>query len=387
LNCSEFAQLPVLDSHIHYGHPSFMPGLMDILDNLCVDRLNVVCTPHQTRLSLVPDALHLKAHFPDRVYVFGGMDISALFIAPEQAGAVFADYVDTLLNLGCDGVKMIEGKPEMRKMLPIPPFDSEVYAPYWARLAERGTPVIFHVNDPEEFWDRARIPDWAREQGWFYGDGSFIDNEAQYAEVLNVLERHPDLKVVFAHFFFLSAQLPRLADILDRFPNVCVDLTPGIEMYYNFSAAPDAARAFFLKYQDRIVYGTDIGAKALLVAPGQGIEADESRSRVELVRTFLEKEGEFGLPAGGGFLFGEQEPPLRGIALPRPVLEKIYSGNFERMAGDRPRDLNPAAIVAECERLTMMIGMVGAAQPGVAGDPSVAQMVKSFFEPGVERET
>ena len=117
-----------------------MPELMDILDHLCVDRLNVVCTPHQTRLSLVPDALHLKAHFPDRVYVFGGMDISALFIAPEQAGAVFADYVDTLLNLGCDGVKMIEGKPEMRKMLPIPPFDSEVYAPYWARLAETVLP-------------------------------------------------------------------------------------------------------------------------------------------------------------------------------------------------------------------------------------------------------
>ena len=379
MDFSQLADLPLIDSHIHYGHPSYMPGLMDILNHIGVDRFNVVCTPHETRLSLVPDALHLKAHFPDRVYVFGGMDISALFIAPEQVGAIFADYVDTLLALGCDGVRMIEGKPNIRKMLPIPPFDSETYAAYWARLAEREMPVIFHVNDPEEFWDSARAPEWAREQGWSYSDGSFVNNEAQYAEVLNVLERHPNLKIIFAHFFFLSAQLPRLAEILDRYPNVCVDLTPGVEMYYNFSAAPEAAREFFFEYQDRIVYGTDIGAKALLSTPEEGIEMEESRTRAYLVRAFLETEGEFQLPEGG-FLLRGREALLRGIGLPRPALEKIYSQNFERLAGRRPRQLNPAAIVAECDRLTTMIGIIGAAQPGEPGDPSVAQMVKSFFQ-------
>ncbi len=379
MNTSKLTDLPIIDGHIHYGHPSFMAGLMKILDALQTPRFNVVCTPHQERLSLLPDALHLKAHFPERVYVFGGMDVAALFVAPAQAGSIFADYVDTLLALGCDGVKMIEGKPDMRKTLPIPPFDGVVYAPYWARLAERQTPVVFHVNDPEEFWDPVRVPGWARERGWFYGDGSFIDNESQYAEVLNVLERHPNLNLIFAHFFFLSAQLERLAEILDRYPNVCVDLTPGIEMYYNFGAAPDAVREFFLKYQDRIVYGTDVGAKALLFTPEQGIEMDESRARVCLVRAFLEKEGPFRLPQGG-FLFGEPETPLHGIGLSRPVLEKIYFKNFERIAGSRPRPLDPAAIIAECERLVMMLGIVGAARPEMDGDPSIALMVKSFFE-------
>ncbi len=378
MDFSQLADLPLIDAHIHYGHPSYMPGLMDVLSRLRVDRLNIVCTPHQSRLSLVPDALHLKAHFPDRVYVFGGMNISALLTAPDQAGSIFADYVDTLLALGCDGVKMIEGKPQIRKMLPIPPFDSETYAAYWARLAEREMPVIFHVNDPEEFWDPALVPDYARQRGWFYGDSSFINSETQYTEVLNVLERHPDLKLVFAHFFFLSAQLPRLAEIFDRFPNVCVDLTPGVEMYYNFSAAPDIAREFFLQYQDRILYGTDIGAKSLLSTPEKGIEMDESRARAYLVRTFLETEGEFWLPEG--FFLGQRQSPLQGIGLPRPALEKIYAENFERLAGSRPRQLDPAAIVGECERLMTMIDIVGAAQPGTPGDPAVAQMVKSFFQ-------
>ncbi len=83
------------------------------------------------RLSLVPDAVLLKAAFPERVYLFGGMDISPLFIRPDQVGVAFADYVETLRGLGADGIKMIEGKVQMRKLLPIPDFDSPVYEPYW----------------------------------------------------------------------------------------------------------------------------------------------------------------------------------------------------------------------------------------------------------------
>jgi len=373
------ADLPVLDCHIHFGHPNFAPGLIEILDKNRVNKFNIVCTPHRTRLSLVPDALYLKSLHPQRVYVFGGLDISPLFMAPDSCGALFAEYVGTLLNMGCDGVKMIEGKPDMRKMLPIPPFDSHAYEPYWNRLEEGGVPLLFHVNDPEEFWDAQRVPDWARQQGWFYGDGTFINNEAQYTQVFHVLERHPKLKVIFAHFFFLSAQLPRLADLLDRFPNLCVDLTPGIEMYHNFSREPQAAREFFLRYQDRILFGTDIGAKALLSTPELGIEPEESAVRIKIVRRFLEMEGEFKLEVESGFLFGRFSGPFQGIGLPQDVLKKIYFQNFERLAGSQPRALHPQEILAECDRLSMLIPAMGSVQPDVPGDVSIVKMVKEHF--------
>ena len=373
------ANLPLLDGHIHFGHPNFMPGLIDILNNQRVGKFNIVCTPHRARLSLVPDALFVKFHHPERTYVFGGLDISPLFMAPDTCGEMFATYVGQLLDMGCDGIKMIEGKPDMRKMLPIPAFDSPAYEPYWATLEERGVPLVFHVNDPEEFWDPAKIPDWAQAQGWFYGDGSFINNEDQYVEVLNVLERHPQLKVIFAHFFFLSAQLPRLAGLLERFPNMCVDLTPGIEMYHNFSRDPDAAREFFLKYQERILFGTDIGAKALLSTPEMGIEADESAVRIQIVRRFLEEDGPFQLEVDSGFLFGRFSGPFHGLGLPEEALKKIYAQNFERLAGSQPRALNPGAIIAECERLAMIIPMMGATQPDVPMDLSVVNMVKEHF--------
>jgi hypothetical protein len=187
------------------------------------------------------------------------------------------------------------------------------------------------------------------------------------------------LKVIFAHFFFLSAQLPRLADLLERFPNLCVDLTPGIEMYHNFAGALQATREFFLKYQDRILFGTDIGAKALLATPEMGIEPGESAVRIKLVRSFLETEGEFRLDSAGGFLFGKFEGAFQGLGLPEEVLRKIYGLNFERLAGSQPKALDPQAIAAECERLAMMIPLMAAMQPGNPGDITIAKRVKEHF--------
>jgi predicted TIM-barrel fold metal-dependent hydrolase len=267
----------------------------------------------------------------------------------------------------------------MRRMLPVPPFDSQAFAPYWDKLARIQMPVVFHVNDPEEFWDSDRIPGWAVERGWFYGDGSTIDNEAQYSEVINVLDNYPGLRIIFAHFFFMSAQLTRLADLLDRFPGMHIDLTPGIEMYHNFSSNLNTARDFFIRYQDRILFGTDIGAHALLAKPGERIQFEESHERVFLIRNFLENPGEFYLP-GSGYLFGDPKTPFLGLGLPETVLDKIYIRNAEKIFGISPRLLNPGVVVELCNRIEMTIELQGSSQPGVPGDPSVVRSVKSYFE-------
>ncbi len=373
-----FAQRKIIDGHIHYAHYSYEEPLMSILADAGIEKLAVVCTPDEERLSLVPDAMLLKAQHPEKVYVFGGLDISPLFITPDIAGEAFAHYVDVLSQMGADGVKMVEGKAEMRKRLPLPDFDSEIYGPYWEKMAETQTPLIFHVNDPEEFWDAEKVPDWAREMGWFYGDGTYIDNEEQYQQVLNVLDRHPDLNVTFAHFFFLSGQLGRLGGYLERYPNMHIDLTPGIEMYFNFAKDPDKARDFFIQYQDRIIYGTDIGARALLRDREAGIEEEESLARIEVVRGFLENEGSFKL-THEGFLFGGSEAVFQGIGLPDEVLDKIYYQNFEAFASHSPKPVNKEAVIEECQRLEMMINAMAQMQPGSGGDTSSVTKVKEFF--------
>ena len=380
MNLEKFHEIPVTDCHIHYPHINQAHNLLQICGDLKIDQLNIVCTPHQQRLSLVPDALRLKALAPKRVFVFGGLDVSAYFRAQQQCGSLFAEWMDLLAAVGCDGIKMIEGKPDMRRMLPIPPFDSDAFAPYWEKMARTQTPLLFHVNDPEEFWDAERIPSWAKERGWFYGGGGYINNEAQYSEIFNVLARNPSLKVIFAHFFFLSAQLPRLADLLDKYPNLHIDLTPGIEMYRNFSENIENTREFFLKYQERILFGTDIGARALLASRTGEIELGESSERVTLVRNFLENSGEFRLNPDGGFLFGNPDKPFRGLGLPEEALRKIYQQNFARVTAPSPRPLNPGVIVEMCRQIERMIEIQGSSQPGVPGDPSVIRDVREYFE-------
>jgi hypothetical protein len=381
----EFITCPIIDCHIHYSDISLMPELIKLCETLGVQKINIVCTPNVERLSLLPDALHLKAHYPEKVYVFGCLDISALFVEPKRAGHVFADYVDTLMGLGCDGIKMIEGKPQIRSMLPMPAFDSNIYAPYWERMEDRQIPLLFHVNDPEEFWDADKVPQWAVDHGWFYGNGDYINNEAQYQEVLNVLSRHKELNVIFPHFFFLSAQLERLARYLDEYPNMHIDLTPGIEMYINFSKHLEDAREFFITYQDRIMFGTDIGAKTLLDTPDEGIDRLESQERTFLVRRFLEDSQEFVIDGSSGFLFGESEVRLTGLGLPKSVLDKIYFKNFESFVGIAPKPLVPSAITRECDRLAVTIEMMGAAQPGMSTDASVAKKVRNFFQSKMNR--
>lgn len=380
MKIEELSKIRVLDGHIHYPDYRMMDGLIAITDKLNIDQFNIVCTPHLDRLSLIPDAMHLKSNYPERVYVFGGLNISAYFMAPEKVGELFAKDIEMLTMIGCDGIKIIEGKPLMRKMLPVPPFDSDAFSPFWEKAAQVQIPIVFHVNDPEEFWDEAKAPSWAKEQGWFYGDGSFVNNEAQYTEILNVMERNPTLKIIFAHFYFMSAQLQRLADLLDRFPNMYVDLTPGIEMYHNFSGAIDAARDFFIKYQDRIIFGTDIGAKALLVNPEEGVDFNESYERVSVVRNFLESEDPFYLNPKGGFLFGDPSIPFKGLGLPADVLEKIYHRNFENAVGGQPKPVNKQGVIGFCGQLEEVIKIQGSSQPGKPGDPSAAQFVRSYFE-------
>ena len=370
----------IVDCHIHYAHCGLMPELIALCDDVGIDRFNIVCTPHEQRLSLVPDALHLKSHYPERVFVFGGLDISIWFTAGERGGEMFAQYVDTLVDLGCDGIKMIEGKPQLRKDLPILPFDSEVLEPYWQKVEQTQFPVLFHLNDPQEFWIEDEVPAWAVDRGWFYGDGSFLHFETQYAEVLSVLSRHPELKIIFAHFLFLSGDLSRLAGYLDRYPNVCVDLTPGIEMYLNFSKNPEESRAFFERYQDRILFGTDIGSKALLESSAEGISFEESRQRIHLIRRFLEFHDAFQLGGDSGFLFGDSEVTLLPLGLPSGVLEKIYHLNFERFVSNLPRPLNDPAISRECDRLADTAEFMGAARNNPLSDSSVARQMAAFFK-------
>jgi len=356
MDFARFAAIPVVDGHIHFPHPGLIDDFVAVMEDIGLARANLVGTPDLQTVNQNPALIHFKAHHPQRVYVCGALDYTPVWADADHASQALAGQIATLAELGFDGLKLIEGKPMVRNMLGIP-FDGPRYAGMWAALEERRFPVVFHVADPEEFWDAERCPDWARAQGWFYGDGTYPAKEDLYAEVDRVLERHPGLRIIFAHFYFLSADLERAGAFLDAHPGVCFDLTPGVEMYLNFTQNLDAARDFFVQYADRLVYGTDIGASAMQQAPDQGLDRAESLGRAWVVRRFLESDGPFAAPEGVGHWLGMgmDAEGFHGIALPPDALEEIYHANFERMFGPTPAALDDEAALAELERMAAVI--------------------------------
>ncbi|MDH7602279.1 MAG: amidohydrolase family protein [Armatimonadota bacterium] len=322
----------LIDSHVHLRSAEGATQLDSICRRIGAKRMGIVCLHYDPQSNSA--AFQAKKALPDRFYVFAALDHSSRTSSMgSDLGALPLDeQVRVLIEKGADGIKLLETKPDSRKALGIP-IDSDYFEPFFAYAEREGIPIVWHAADPPEFWVPRLTPKWAVEKGWGY-DETFPSYEQILAEVENVLERHPGLVVTFAHFLFLSNDLPRAANLLDTYDNVHFDLAPGIELLYNLSRNPTESREFFVTYARRIIFGTDIE---------DSLSLEQAAHRAGIVKRFLETDDEFRVPEGADELLGPPEDGvIRGLRLPAEVLEMIYHRNFERIVGEHPRALSTA---------------------------------------------
>jgi len=371
VDLGDFAKIPLIDCHVHFGQLGSMKNVLDILGAADFHRITLLSLA-STRFdeekapNLNPEAIALKALHPEMFYAFGGLDYYAVL----RGGGTphLSDQVDNLERIGFDGIKMVEGKPDSRRALGIK-FDDPFFEDYFQRLEERRLPLLFHVADPEEFWDPNAVPSWAKRSGWFY-DSTFPSKQQLYEEVGHVLDSHPDLRVIFAHFYFLSGSPEAAAEFIENHSCVSLDITPGIEMYHNFSAGRDKWREFFMKYQDKILFGTDISSD-------QSIES--ALARVWIIRKFLETDAVFYAPyESDSLLDAGARKPLQGLNLPTQVLEKIYCENFRRLSGSIPKRLDHNLAIEECERLAGEEALMGGGAMESSVGIAVANLIRNL---------
>jgi len=315
----------IIDSHTHLTNFESIKRLVDSSLMYNIEKIAVMSLSCNGLSNISQNMLCAlaKLMYPGKIFAFGGLTY------PENSettdGQELFEQAVRLKRLGFDGMKMLEGKPDTRKKIGLP-LDSPVYDKYYAYLESEGIPLTFHVGDPRKFWDVDKAPDWAVKEGWVYTDGSFVSKDTLYNEVTGFLKKFPDLKVTFAHFFFMGEEsIERASEFLDRWNGVCYDLTPGIEMYGSFSENPEKWREFFIKYQDRIIFGSDNGINEDLVY-------------IDTARRFLETCDEFSC----------RDMTIKGINLEREVLEKIYRKNFERRVGQTPAGIDSSLLLEEC---------------------------------------
>jgi predicted TIM-barrel fold metal-dependent hydrolase len=205
--------------------------------------------------------------------------------------------------------------------------DDARFDPMWDACGHLNMPVAIHISDPvafftptdrfnERYEELNNHPDWS-----FYGK-DFPSNAELIAARNRVMARHPNTQFVTLHFGNFSENLQNVAENLDRFPNMSVDMAARIG---ELGRQPVTARKFFDKYQDRILFATD--------ATPHGDEFPQqvfNDQLYEIYYRFLETDDEY-------FDYAPAKIPpqgrwkIYGIGLPETVLKKVYYENAARI--------------------------------------------------------
>jgi len=334
-------KFPVFDAHVHvqgrfYELDSFMADCRRLIDDTRVLGVTSQCTSSYRRKSgQAPAQILAKALNPGKFFINGGFAYNLEELPFDRAGML--KQVTDIYEAGFDGLKMLEGKPTVRKETGIP-LDSDIYADAFAFCEEKNFHVLCHVGDPWTFWDKEHCPPSAFHYGWAYVDGGYVPKEELHAEVDRVLKRHPKLNLTLPHFYFLAYDLERMADFFDRNPTVSTDLCPNPYLFYDLQKDLDKSRDFFIKYQNRIFFGTDNEANDGHM--GDHIGLHSNKRNADIFR-FLELDWEYDTEL---FDIGR----LHGIGLDDEALKNIYLNTYMRIVkGGRP--LNTPKAIEYCE--------------------------------------
>jgi predicted TIM-barrel fold metal-dependent hydrolase len=267
-------------------------------------------------------------HFPDRFYTFTEPSYS-MFLKPDypklQAQAIEQAHRD-----GARGLKILKTLGlYLRENITsgtLVKIDDPRFDPMWDVCGQLNMPVAIHISDPvafftptdrfnERYEELSNHPDWS-----FYGHD--FPSNAELIEARNrVIARHPKTRFIVLHVGNFSENLANVSENLDRFNNMTVDIAARIG---ELGRQPRTARAFFDKYQDRVLFGTD--------ATPHGDEYPQqvfNDKLYEIYYRFLETDDEY-------FDYAPAETPpqgrwqIYGIQLPESILRKVYNGNAAR---------------------------------------------------------
>jgi hypothetical protein len=205
--------------------------------------------------------------------------------------------------------------------------DDPRFDPMWQACADLDIPVGMHVSDPVAFFrpvDRfnERYEELNNHPDWSFHGPAFPSNAALLAARDRVFARHPRTRFIALHVGNFSENLAAVSAALDRFPNMSVDIAARIS---ELGRQPRAARAFFDKYQDRILFGTD--------ATPHGYDYPQQLfcdRLYEIYYRFLETADEY-------FDYAPAKIPpqgrwqISGLHLPDSILKKVYYENAARL--------------------------------------------------------
>ncbi len=323
-------KFPAIDIHCHWFMQQEAEKVLKSMDDLGLEKAVNLSGGFGPELEHLLKRFHSVA--PDRLFIFANIDFSHVDDAtfPQDTAAA----IEHAHALGASGLTIFKSlgltiRDASKKIVPV---DDPRLDPVFEKCADLHFPVLIHSADPPAFFqptDRfnerwmqlKRHPDWS-----FYG-GDFPKYEEVLAQHIRMIAKHPRTAFISAHLANSGDDLKTLSTWLDKCPNLYVDISGRVE---ELGRQPYSARKFLLKYQDRVLFGTDR-------YPGR---PDQPRNAIYY--RFLETDDE------NFDYYDNPFPPegdwrIYGVFLPDEALKKIYHDNATRaLAGKLPLTPEPA---------------------------------------------
>ncbi len=303
------ASFPFIDVHSH----QFEMGTQDLSKLVAdMDRLNLAIMVNLSggsgeRLQKAID--NVKTHYPNRFAVFANVDFEGVGSpgwAEKAAAQLEADVAYGakglkiykslgLRNLDTDGNRIA--------------VDDKRLSPIWEKCASLGIPVLIHSADPKSFWDPMDSGNerWLELKTRPRRKRSDTD-PAPWQQIIDeqhrMFKRHPNTRFINAHMGWYANNLGKLAELMDEIPNMYVGIGAIIA---ELGRQPRNAKAFFIRYQDRILFGKDAWQPDEFSTYFRVLETDDEYF------PYYKKYHAFWA--------------MYGLDLPKEVLQKVYYKN------------------------------------------------------------
>ena len=316
------AKFPAVDFHGHppaLNNPNTIQSVVTAMDELNLQVMVQARGSSGASLTRQIQAVR-AAGMQDRFVFFTTVDLRS--IGPGS-GARIASRLEQDVTAGAVGIGEINKgfglstrkADGSRLQMDDPELDA-----VWQTAGRLGIPVFVHTGDPAEFFEPLDFENERWLEMAIFPNRRFNDRSRfpEFNELMEerdrMLERHPNTTWVLAHMSWYTQDLGRLGELFDRFPNVYAEVGAVL---YDLGRQPRFARDFFIKYQDRILFGKD------------SFQPDE----YPYYWRVFETEDEYFDYYRDYHAFWK----LYGMGLPDEVLRKVYYENALRIIPDMPR--------------------------------------------------
>jgi len=318
----DFAAIQPIDAHIHVNKDD--PELNALIERLNLRALNICVIDNPDTWGLEPQRSYvLKVRQSTRGRVafcttFSPYDFEEPGFSARAIRQLNQDFANGAVAVKIYKVMGMAMKSKAGKWVMA---DDPAFEPIYQDIAAHNRTVVAHLAEPDSSWQAPNpaSPDydyykWHPEE-YAYAHPDWPSKAAILAARDHLVAENHKLRVVGAHLGSMETNVDDIAQRLNRYPNFAVDMAARVP--YFMLQPREKVRAFLIKYQDRVLYATDLGV----------MPQAETESALAEFRNTYERDWKFFSTSETVEYMGHI---YQGLALPRPVLKKLFHDNAVR---------------------------------------------------------